>query len=270
MSILNALDNPYELMCAGLAVTAVIMLVLWFIMLATQNAGIVDVGWAASMGLLAVMYATLSDGLPLRRAAIGTIAGAWAGRLAIYLLVDRVLGRPEDGRYETLRARWGARANAYFFPFFQVQAVLAVVLSVPFLLVSQNAALQLAIVEIAAIALFVVGIVGESVADRQLARFRAAAAGTRQTCRMGLWRYSRHPNYFFEWLIWCSYALMALAAPYGWLGLVSPAIMLFLLFRVTGIPATEAQAIRTRGDDYRRYQRTTSVFVPWFPQKEYG
>jgi steroid 5-alpha reductase family enzyme len=81
-----------------------------------------------------------------------------------------------------------------------------------------------------------------------------------------LWRYSRHPNYFFEWLIWMAFTLFALSSPYGYLALVSPILILFFLFRVTGIPATEAQALRTKGDDYRQYQQTTSVFVPWFPR----
>jgi len=79
-----------------------------------------------------------------------------------------------------------------------------------------------------------------------------------------LWNYSRHPNYFFEWLIWVAFALFALGSPYGYLGLVSPLLMLFFLFRVTGIPATEAQALRTKGEDYKQYQQTTSAFVPWF------
>lgn len=81
-----------------------------------------------------------------------------------------------------------------------------------------------------------------------------------------MWRYSRYPNYFFEWLIWVVFALVALASPYGYVGLVSPALILYFLLRVTGIPATEAQAIRSRGEEYRQYQRTTSAFVPWFPK----
>jgi steroid 5-alpha reductase family enzyme len=83
---------------------------------------------------------------------------------------------------------------------------------------------------------------------------------------VGLWRYSRHPNYFFEWLIWVAFALFALPAPHGWIGILSPALILFFLLRITGIPATEAQALRTRADEYRNYQRTTSAFLPWVPQ----
>jgi steroid 5-alpha reductase family enzyme len=81
-----------------------------------------------------------------------------------------------------------------------------------------------------------------------------------------LWRYSRHPNYFFEWLIWMAFAMFALGSTGGFWGLLSPALILYFVLRVTGIPATEAQALRTRGEEYRRYQQTTSAFVPWFPK----
>ena len=108
---------------------------------------------------------------------------------------------------------------------------------------------------------------GETAADRQLEKFREDPSQRGRTCRAGLWRYSRHPNYFFEWLMWMAYALFAIGSPpWGWLTLGCPAVMLYLLFKVTGIPATEAQALRSRGDDYRQYQQTTNIFVPWFPK----
>jgi steroid 5-alpha reductase family enzyme len=84
-------------------------------------------------------------------------------------------------------------------------------------------------------------------------------------CNLGLWRYSRHPNYFFEFLIWVSFAIVALPVQYGYLGLISPLLILFFLFRVSGIPVTEEQALRSKGEAYRKYQRSTSAFIPWFP-----
>ena len=110
--------------------------------------------------------------------------------------------------------------------------------------------------------LWVIGFAGESTADRQLLHFRLDPQNRCRTCQLGLWRYSRHPNYFFEFVMWVAYALFASATPFGWIAFACPAVMLFLLLKVTGIPATEAQALRTRGDEYREYQRTTSVFVP--------
>ena len=116
------------------------------------------------------------------------------------------------------------------------------------------------------IALCAFGIVFEAVADWQLARFQRVPSLRGQVMDRGLWRYSRHPNYFFEWSAWLGFALLATSTPYGWIAWFAPAVMLYLLFKVTGIPATEAQALRSRGADYREYQRTTSVFVPWFPR----
>jgi steroid 5-alpha reductase family enzyme len=119
----------------------------------------------------------------------------------------------------------------------------------------------------AGLALWAVAFAGELTADMQLEAFKQRPGTSGRTCRDGLWRYSRHPNYFFEWLIWCAFFLVALPAPWGATAVICPAMMLYFLFRVTGIPATEAQALRTRGEDYRKYQATTSVFVPWFPRR---
>jgi steroid 5-alpha reductase family enzyme len=110
--------------------------------------------------------------------------------------------------------------------------------------------------------------IGESVADRQLGRFKTRPGSRGLACREGLWRYSRHPNYFFEWLVWIAYSLLAWPAPHGYLALPIPLLMLFFLLRVTGIPYTEAQALRSRGEAYARYQREVSAFIPWFPRRQ--
>ena len=116
--------------------------------------------------------------------------------------------------------------------------------------------------------MWVISIAGESLADRQLSAHRSRPENRGRTCRTGLWAYSRHPNYFFEWLHWWSYVLLSLGAAYWWLSPAAAVFMLVLLFYVTGIPYTEIRARATRGNDYRDYQRTTSVFVPWFPKGE--
>ena len=242
------------------------MAALWALQVQTRDASHVDVGWAYLLGFLALLDAALGGGSAAHRALIAVLGGVWSLRLGTYLLVNRVLGKEEDGRYRELRRRWGDRANSRFFVFFQAQALLDVVFSVPFLLVAFDGG-ALGPLQWAGVALWLVGMLGEAAADRQLASWRADPANRGLTCRAGLWRTSRHPNYFFEWLIWVAFALVALPAPYGWLGLVAPALLLFFLFRVTGIPATEAQALRSRGEDYRSYQRETSVFVPWFPRR---
>jgi steroid 5-alpha reductase family enzyme len=177
-------------------------------------------------------------------------------------------GQPEEGRYISLRASWGDRAPLYFLFFFEAQGILNVVLSLPFLLIALNSKSTLSPLEFAGAGLWLFAVNGEALADRQLKAFKADRLRKERVCRRGLWKYSRHPNYFFEWLIWCAYALMALSAPWGWLGCLSPLIILFLLLKVSGIPPTEKQALKSRGEEYRRYQATTSAFVPWFPKPE--
>lgn len=249
----------------GAAIVASLMFVLWLIHLAMKNASIVDAGWAGAIGILGVVYALRADGDPIRAWTIAAMGAVWAFRLAAHLLA-RIVGEPEEGRYVQLRREWKTNLGAKFLVFFEFQALLSLVLSLPLLLPTLNASPGLAPLELAGIALWLVAIGGEALADRQLRAFKSNPANRGTTCRAGLWNYSRHPNYFFEWLVWVSFALFASASPWGWLGWVSPALILFFLLRVTGIPATEAQSRRSRGDEYRRYQESTSAFVPWFPK----
>jgi steroid 5-alpha reductase family enzyme len=148
------------------------------------------------------------------------------------------------------------------FKFFQMQAVSVVLLGAAFLVTSINPAPALHPFEIAGLALFLIALTGEALADRQLAAFKRDSANRGRVCDTGLWRYSRHPNYFFEWLVWVAFFVFALGSPWGWVAIIGPASILWLLLRVTGIPMNEEQNLRSRGDAYRRYQQSTSVFVP--------
>jgi steroid 5-alpha reductase family enzyme len=156
--------------------------------------------------------------------------------------------------------------------FFQVQGILQVVLSLPWLLTMLDRrpteTFQLSGLNWLGIALWCVGLIGETIADRQLAAFRANPANKGKVCQRGLWNHSRHPNYFFEWLVWVGYAVFALSAPWGWLGLLAPALMWHFLVNVTGIPMTEELSVKSKGVAYRDYQRTTSAFVPWFKRNQ--
>jgi steroid 5-alpha reductase family enzyme len=172
---------------------------------------------------------------------------------------------PEDGRYLALKEAWGPAAPRKMLWFFMFQAVAASLFSLPMLMAANNPS-PFGILDYAALVVAVIAVTGESVADHQLQRFREGPGNRGRTCRSGLWRYSRHPNYFFEWLHWFVYALFALSAPWGWLTLLAPAAMLHFILNVTGVPPTEQQALKSRGDDYRAYQRETSVFFPWFPR----
>lgn len=255
---------------AGAALVGLLMLVLWLIHLLLRNASIVDPGWAGGLAMLAILYALLGPAYPPRAWLLALMAGAWGLRLSLFLLFTRVIGHPEEGRYVELRRKWQTNVPLRFLLFFQFQAATCVVLSIPFFLTTVNPAAPLSPLEFIAFALWLTAFAGECTADAQLHAFKSNPANKGKTCREGLWNYSRHPNYFFEWLIWVSFALFATASPYGFIAWLCPALMLYFLFRVTGIPATEAQALRTKGEDYRRYQQSTSAFIPWFPKGQHG
>ena len=247
---------------------AVLMSATWVVSVKIHNAGIVDIVWAASFALVALLGFLLVEGHRWRRSIFLIMVTLWCWRLASHLFSRVKSHHPtEDGRYAALRVRWGNRANWNMFTFFQMQGLLILILSFPFLFILSNPSPLLQPVEWIGLAIWALAFGGESLADHQLKVFKASPTNKGQVCQVGLWRYSRHPNYFFEWLIWVSLATYALGSPWGWVDWYAPLLMLFFLLRVTGIPMTEAQAIKTKGDAYRQYQRTTpSPFVPWFPK----
>lgn len=249
----------------ALAVLCLVMAAAWWRQRVTENAGIVDVLWAGSIGVLAVTFALTGEGWGPRRVLVGTMAGLWSLRLTTHLF-RRVVGEPEDGRYRYLREVWRDGLEAKLFVFFQSQALLAVLLAWPFLVLANIELAEWRALDAVAFVLWLGAWIGETIADRQLAAWRSDPDHQGATCRTGLWAYSRHPNYFFEWLLWTSYPLMAMgrtAEPlHAWLLWLAPLALLFLITKVTGIPPTEAQALRKRGDDYRAYQSETNAFFP--------
>jgi steroid 5-alpha reductase family enzyme len=251
----------------GGAAVVTIMTLLWWLGIRQRNFSYVDIGWCANFAVLAIIYAALGEGWSVRKALIAAMFAIWGLRLALHL-GRRIIGEPEEGRYVELRRRWGASGslNWKFLLFFQLQAALNLVLGVPLLIACRNESIGLHVLELVGVAIWILGLLGESLADRQLAAFKRDRANQGQVCDVGLWRYSRHPNYFFEWTIWIGYAVFALASPWGWIALAMPALMLHFLINVTGVKATEQQALRSKGEKYRQYQQQTSMFVP-LPRK---
>jgi steroid 5-alpha reductase family enzyme len=248
----------------GWAVLSGVFTLLWIRQVRTRNATSVDAAWSCSIAALALAYAiTATDAEMRTRVLVATLAGVWGLRLAWHLWWHRVRKDDhEDGRYAAMRDTWGGRAQLGFFVTYQVQAGLAVLFSLPAWGVLHHAAAP-APLAILAVAIWITSLTGETIADNQLAAWRGKPENRGVTCRSGLWRYSRHPNYFFEWLQWWAYVLLAPMSICAWIG---PPLMLLFLFRLTGIPWTEAQALKSRGEDYRNYQRDVSVFFPTTPK----
>ncbi len=257
--------NGWSMMLLGWLVAAAVFTVLWVIQKRTGNAGIVDVAWAAGVGLAGAFFCVFSfQGNATRRWIVAILVLTWAIRLSWHIL-QRLRRMPEDGRYSELKASWGDQADQKMFWFYQFQAFAAILFAIPMLIAARNPA-ALGILDFVGIAVWLIAIGGEALADLQLDKFRHDSTNKGKVCRDGLWKFSRHPNYFFEWLHWWSYVLLAITGPWGWVTLFAPLSMWHFIVNVTGIPPTEKQALKSRGEAYRRYQQTTSAFFPWFPK----
>lgn len=258
--------SPYlSLPLISFAAVSVIMIIIFIWAKIIKNNGIVDIFWAFNFLVIAVIVYFLADGNETRKMMVCGLAALWSLRLGIYLLI-RVGShiKEEEGRYKALRQEW---SDTVFFFFFQGQAFSNVMLAIPYFLIALNNDPQIHLLEYIGAGLWALSIVGEGLSDYQLARFKKNPANKGKVCRDGLWNYSRHPNYFFQLMIWISVFIMALPSPYGYLAVICPLSIGYLIFKVTGIPMTEEQAVRSKGELYKEYQRTTSSFVPWFKKK---
>jgi len=257
-----------RLMVFAAAIPAVMMVLVWIAARVFNNAGIVDIFWSYGFIPVVAVCAVLGGGAPVRSFVLVVMVTIWSARLGTYLFIRVASHHPvEDGRYAVLRHQFPRYTWLMFLGFFEMQAVLIALLCVPFVLVFMNPSGGMGAFESVGLALWLVAIAGEAAADAQLNRFRRDPANKGRTCRLGLWRYSRHPNYFCEWLVWVAYFVFALGSPGGWIAFYAPLLMYLFLTRVTGIKATEQQALLSRGEDYRQYQRTTRAFFPWFPRR---
>ncbi|HEV2696067.1 MAG TPA: DUF1295 domain-containing protein [Verrucomicrobiae bacterium] len=249
------------------AFAAVVMAVVWFISYRIKNAGIIDIAWSLLFALIALSYAVCAPGWETRRWLFGAMAAIWSLRLGLHVAVRVTKLHPhEDPRYLEFREKWKKNLQLKLFVFFQVQALSVVALSAPFLIAAFNGQAGLSPWEWAGAGLWLIAVCGESLADHQLKVFKANPKNRGEVCQDGLWHYSRHPNYFFEWLAWIAYWIFALGSPLGCVTIYCPALMLYFLLRVTGIPLTERQSLKSKGEKFRSYQKTTSMFVPW-PRK---
>ncbi len=261
--------HPLNTFLLTLAVVIGAKTTAWLIQRQTRNAGIVDAIWAFSLGGLALIYAAFGIAPPATRVCLALMGGIWGLRLGAHLW-QRNWGKPEDWRYAKFRAQWGARADFNMFWFFQFQNIFTLMLSVAAFMPAAYRAQGPSTAALAlAVAIWIVSVAGEALADAQMEAFRRNPANKGRVCDQGLWRYSRHPNYFFECLHWLAYVPLALAPPgaasWAWICLAAPAVMAFLLMKLSGVPLLEQEMVK-RKPGYAQYMRTTHALIPWFPK----
>jgi len=251
---------------ASAAALAAAMFALWLLSLALRNASIVDIWWGPGIALAAAVALGTAGGGPPRSALLAGLAGVWALRLGAYLLW-RNAGQGEDPRYRAMRRHFGAR-----FPWvslatvFGLQGVLQWIVSLPLqVAIAAPGGAPLGALDALGVLLVAGGLGFESVGDLQLARFKADPANAGRVMDRGLWRYTRHPNYFGDALAHWGLFAIALATPFGWATALSPALMTFLLLRVSGVALLE-RSIGKRRPEYLDYQRRTSAFLPLPPR----
>jgi len=248
-----------------------LMTVAWIINHVTKRAGIVDAMWSFCIAIASAYSAVVhTQGDVATRWVIAAIGVLWFGRLGLHLLQRYLHEKHEDSRYANMRDASGQFATSVFILFFIFQAGLALLFSIPMWWLTQISTVAFSqwhgwILLFAGVWLLI-ALWGETTADQQLTQFKKSANNKGKTLRTGLWAYSRHPNYFFEWLHWFVYPIIGLEA--GLYGLwVYPILMFLFLYYVTGIPFSEKQALLSRGDDYRLYQQQTSLFFPRSPRR---
>ncbi len=244
-----------------------LFVLLWVLHLRVRNASLADVGFCLAFGMVVLACGIFSAGEPFRRVCISGMGLLYAVRLGTYLFRQRVWNSLEDSRYQTIRTMLGGWESAGMFVYFQMQVPACLFFAGLLCWVMNHPADGIRWWDSLGVVIFLIAIFGETLADRQLAAFRQDPLNKGKTLQSGLWRYSRHPNYFFESLHWCAYVPLAIGLPWFWLAVIWPFLMMSSLLWVTGVPWVEAQALVSRGDSYREYQRTTSLFFPWFPRK---
>ena len=244
-----------------------LFVILWILHFRVRNVSLADVGFCLAFGMIVLACAVFGTGDPIRRALILGMGILYAVRLGHHLFMHRVWNKPEDHRYQKIRRLLGSWESVGIFFYFQLQAPICLLFAGLLCWVMNNPTVGFRWWDALGGIIFFVAIIGESVADRQLESFRENPPNKGKTLQVGLWRYSRHPNYFFESLHWWAYVPLAMGLPWAWVSIFWPILMTVSLLWITGVPWAEAQALVSREKSYREYQRTTSKLFPWFPQK---
>ncbi len=257
----------FALFISALLGIVFLMAILWLISIILHNASIVDLFWGFGFVIIASIYFLLTDGFASRKVIIMSLVAIWGLRLTIFLSW-RNFGKPEDFRYQEFRKKFGEK-RYWWFSFFQVfllQGVLMWLISSPILgtmyFTESN---NLNVFDYIAIIVWVIGFFFESVGDYQLAKFKANPENKGKVMKLGLWKYTRHPNYFGDAAIWWGFGFFSIASG-CYLPFLGTLLMTFLLLRVSGVTMLE-RSLKIKKQGYKDYMRKTSAFIPWFPKK---
>lgn len=227
---------------------------------------IVDTIWTAGLGISALVYHTVLGLESIRSWAVLLVIFLWSFRLSFHLYRDRVFSGHDDPRYKALAEHWGARSARNFYFLFLAQIIFIALFLFPVSIAMQNPQPLWAWTDTLAVLIGISAMLGEWIADRQLANFRANPKNKGGVCKERLWRYSRHPNYFFEWLHWFAYLAFSMGSSLVGFALVGPIAMFIFLRFLTGVPYAEMSSLKSRGEAYRQYQSSTNAFFPWIPR----
>jgi steroid 5-alpha reductase family enzyme len=240
----------------------------WLVALRTGRSGWIDAVWSFATGIFGAAAALLVFGeneISTRQMLVAALALSWSLRLGLHIAARTSRGG-DDPRYRELRERWGSAFRARLFWFLQIQALAALMLALSIMIAAHNPAPGIRAADWLGVAVLIAAVGGETIADRQLSAFRHDCENAGLVCDAGLWGMSRHPNYFFEWLGWFAYAVIAIDSsgsyPWGWLALAGPLLMYWLLVHASGIPPLEAHMLRSRGEAFRDYQQRVNAFWP--------
>jgi steroid 5-alpha reductase family enzyme len=265
--------NPLHLEAlAGIAVSlSILMAIAWMVQQRTGNSGWVDAIWTFSVGLVgagSALWPAAGHAPNSRQWLVAALVALWSLRLGAHIAM-RTAGIADDPRYAAFAQEWGVDSPRKMFVFLQNQGFGSIPLAFAIFVAAHFPSDALRLQDWLGAVILFAGIAGEALADAQLKNFRNDPANQGLVCDVGLWRWSRHPNYFFEWFGWLAYPVIAVSPLYawGWASLLAPVFMYWILVHVTGIPPLEAQMLRSRGERYRAYQSRTSAFFPLPPRR---
>ncbi|MFC1780649.1 DUF1295 domain-containing protein [Planctomycetota bacterium] len=235
---------------------------LWFIYLWKRNPAVVDLGWAIGLTLMGLAHNLFGDAISIGTLITSLLVLFWGIRLGGYLFWTRLRLGKRDARYESLHRHSNIPAPLFFLIHYFIQACFQAAVGFVFIFTAQIKTFESIWLKVGLL-LWCIGYGGSIAADAQLHRFRTRRDNQNKVCKFGLWNYSRHPNYFFEIILWFGFALIGIPARLGWLGLISPITLLLTMSLITG-PISERQSLKSKPDAYRKYQKTTSMIIPWF------